>query len=304
MTVTVPITTGTNDLTGVPTRGANRRGSRSRGRAASLWRVVTGLLTAVCFTAFVPNAHAETAAPSNYELGAGDSIRVTVFQNPDMTVETRVSEDGSISYPLVGRVVIGGLEIGAAEKKIAAALKDGGFLKVPQINIQLMEIRGNKVSVLGQVNRAGSFPLQTTTTRVSQMLAEAGGVTATGADRLIVTGTRTGKPFRREIDMDALYRNQRPDDDIVLAGGDTIYVPRAPMFFIYGEVVKPGSYRIERGMTMRQALAAGGGLTLRGTERRLKVVRQNTAGVATKISVELDDPVQPGDVVTVSESLF
>lgn len=267
-------------------------------------RGITGLLAALSFAACMPAARADAVAPSNYQLGAGDSIRVTVFQNADMTVETRVSEDGSISYPLVGRIVIGGLEIGAAEKKIAAALKDGGFLKGPQINIQLIEIRGNKVSVLGQVNRAGSFPLQTTTTRVSQMLAEAGGVTATGDDRIVVTGTRAGTPFRREIDMDALYRNQRPDDDMVLGGGDTIYVPRAPMFFIYGEVSKPGSYRVERNMTMRQALAAGGGLTLRGTERRLKVVRQNAGGASSKISVELDDPVQPGDVVTVSESLF
>ncbi|MEO8935373.1 MAG: polysaccharide export protein EpsE [Burkholderiaceae bacterium] len=299
MTVTVPIRTCTTALTSVPSHNLN-----SREWVRALVRVVTGLVAALSIAAFVPTAHADTVAPSNYELGAGDSIRVTVFQNPDMTVETRVSEDGSISYPLVGRVVIGGLAIGAAEKKIAAALKDGGFLKGPQINIQLMEIRGNKVSVLGQVNRAGSFPLQTTTTRVSQMLAEAGGVTTIGDDRLIVTGTRAGNPFRREIDMDALYRNQRPDDDIVLAGGDTIYVPRAPMFFIYGEVVKPGSYRIERGMTMRQALAAGGGLTLRGTERRLKVVRANAAGVSSKISVDLDDPVRPGDVVTVSESFF
>ncbi len=250
------------------------------------------------------DARAQTTVPSNYQLGAGDSIRVTVFQNPDMTIETRVSEDGSISYPLVGRVVIGSLEIGTAEKKIAAALKDGGFLKSPQINIQLMEVRGNKVSVLGQVNRAGSFPLQTTNARVSQMLAEAGGVTATGDDRVIVTGTRAGKPYRQEIDMDALYRNQRPNDDIVLAGGDTIYVARAPMFFIYGEVIKPGNYRIERSMTMRQAIAAGGGLTLRGTERRLRVVRQNAQGATEKLPIELDDKVLPGDVVYVAESLF
>lgn len=269
-----------------------------------LIRRCAALLGVLSCITFVGVARADATAPSNYQLGAGDSIRVTVFQNQDMTVETRVSEDGSISYPLVGKVIVGGLEIAAAERKIAAALNDGGFLKGPQVNIQLLEIRGNKVSVLGQVNRAGSFPLQTTTTRVSQMLAEAGGATATGADTIIVTGTRASKPFRREIDIDALYRNQRPEDDIVLRGGDTIYVPRAPMFFIYGEVLKPGSYRVERGMTMRQALAAGGGLTLRGTERRLKVVRRNAEGISTKVSVALDDAVQPGDVVTVSESFF
>lgn len=267
-------------------------------------RVVRGLALVFSLGLFGAGALAQTVAPANYSLGPGDSIRVTVFQNPDMTIDTRVSEDGSISYPLVGRIVIGDLEIGAAEKKIATALKNGGFLKQPQINIQLMEIRGNKVSVLGQVNRAGSFPLQTTNTRVAQMLAEAGGVTPLGDDKVVVTGTRAGKPFRTEIDMDALYRNQGTNDDILLAAGDTIYVPRAPMFFIYGEVIKPGNYRIERNMTMRQAIAAGGGLTLRGTERRLKVVRQNTQGTSEKISIELDDKVLPGDVVYVNESLF
>jgi polysaccharide biosynthesis/export protein len=245
-----------------------------------------------------------SAQDNNYRLATGDSIRIVVFQNPDMTLETRVSEDGTITYPLVGVISIGQLDIGVAEKKIAKALKDGGFLKDPQVNIQLLEIRGNKVAVLGQVNKAGAFPLQTMSTRVSQMLAEAGGQTTLGADRVIVSGTRDGKPFRREIDIDSLYRSQRPDDDVVLAGGDTIYVPRAPVFYIYGEVVKPGDYKVDRNMTMRQAIAAGGGLTLRGTERRLRVVRANAQGAKEKVSVDLDDPVQPGDVITVAESIF
>jgi len=222
--------------------------------------------TVLCTIALL--AHGQGTAPPNYRLAAGDLIKITVFQSPEMTTETRVSEDGSISFPLVGHVVVGDLAIGAAEKNIASALKNGRFLKDPQVNIQLVDVRGSKVSVLGQVSHAGSFALQTTNTHASQMLAEAGGVTATGDDRIIVSGTRDGKPFRREIDIDALYRNQGSDDDVLLAGGDTIYVARAPMFYIYGEVLRPGNYRIERNMTMRQAIAAGGGLTLRGTERR------------------------------------
>ena len=246
---------------------------------------------------------AEALAPPNYRLAPGDSIRVSIFQNPDMTLETRISEDGTITYPLIGVIGIGALDLGAAEKKLAKALKDGGFFKQPQVNIQLTEVRGNKVAVLGQVNKAGTFPLLTTT-RVSQMLAEAGGQSPTGDDRVVLTGTRAGQAFRREIDIDALYRSDKADEDVVLAGGDTIYVPRAPTFYIYGEVTRPGNYKVERKMTMRQAISAGGGLTLRGTERRLKVVRAGPAGGTDKISVELDDPVLPGDVVYVSESLF
>jgi polysaccharide export outer membrane protein len=146
--------------------------------------------------------------------------------------------------------------------------------------------------------------LLTTNTHASQMLAEAGGVTATGDDRIIVTGTRDGKPFRREIDIDSLYRSPNSESDVLLAAGDTIYVARAPMFYVYGEIMRPGSYRLERNMTMRQAIAAGGGLTLRGTERRLKVVRNTKEGASEKIDTTLDAPVLPGDVIYVSESLF
>ena len=243
-------------------------------------------------------------APNNYTLASGDSIKISVFQNPDLTLETRVSEDGTITYPLVGKVAIGGLDLGSSERKIGKALLDGGFLKNPQVNIQLLDVRGNRVAVLGQVNRPGSFPLVSMNTRVSQVLADAGGLMANGDDKIILTGARDGKPFRREIDIDRLYREQRPEDDVLLAGGDTVYVPRAPMFYIYGEILKPGNYRIERGMTMRQALAAAGGLTQRGSERRLRVVRQNPQGVPEKQSTELNDLVEQGDVIYVNESIF
>jgi len=273
-------------------------------------RVVTaGLVSALLFIAgavtaqVVPPPDALSAAP-NYRLAAGDAIRITIFQNPDMTLETRVSEDGSINYPLIGAIVIGNLAIGAAEKRIGQALVNGGFVKNPQVNIQLLEVRGSKVAVLGQVLKPGSFALLTTNTHVSEVLAEAGGITPIGDDAVIVTGMRDGKMFRRTIDIDAMYKGASADNDIVVTGGDTIYVPRAPTFYIYGEVLKPGNYRVDRGMTMRQALAAGGGLTLRGTERRLRVIRPNTQGVAEKQPVGLDDPVVPGDVIYVNESLF
>ena len=110
-------------------------------------------------------------AQADYPLSPGDAIRVQVFQNPDLTIETRVSEGGSITYPLIGAVDLGGLSIAAAEKKIADALQKGGFIRQPQVNIVLVQIRGNQVSVLGQVNRPGRFPLETANTRLSDMLA-------------------------------------------------------------------------------------------------------------------------------------
>lgn len=240
----------------------------------------------------------------DYKLGAGDAIRILVFQNPDLTLESRVSEGGTITYPLIGTVKIGDLTISDAEKKIAAGLKDGGFVQQPQVNIVLIQVRGNQVSVLGQVNRPGRFPLETFNTRVSDMLAAAGGATAGGDDVVIVSGLRDGKPFRKAIDIPALYLGDKPEADIVLYGGDTIYVHRAPVFYIYGEAQRPGAFRIERNMTVMQALALGGGPTARGSERRLRLDRRNAAGVVEELAPEMSDPIQPNDVLYVREALF
>jgi polysaccharide export outer membrane protein len=239
----------------------------------------------------------------DYRLGPGDAIRIQVFQNPDLTLETRVNESGIVTYPLIGAVRIGGLGIGAAEHKIANSLRDGGFVKEPQVNITLLQVRGNQVSVLGQVNRPGRFPLETFNTRVSEMLATAGGIAPTGADTVIVQGSRDGKPFHQEIDIASLYLDNRAADDITVAGGDTLYVHRAPMFYIYGEVQRPGSYRVERGMTIQQALAQGGGPTIRGSESRLRLHRR-VGGKIQESTPAFADPVAADDVLYIRESLF
>jgi len=243
----------------------------------------------------------------DYSLGPGDIMRIQVFQNPDLMTETRVSETGSITFPLVGTIEVGGLSIAAAEKKIAVALQSGGFVQQPQVNVILLQMRGNQVSVLGQVNKPGRFPLDTLS-RVSDMLATAGGVTGAGDDFVIVTGLRNGKPFRKVIDIPALYLGEKfgekSDEDIFLAGGDVIYVHRAPVFYIYGEAQRPGAYRIERGMTVMQALAQGGGPTMRGSEWRLRLHRKNADGSVEKISPEMNDIIQPSDIIYVRESIF
>jgi polysaccharide export outer membrane protein len=241
---------------------------------------------------------------SDYRLGDGDNIRITVFQNPDLTLETRVSETGTITFPLVGTVKVGGLTIAAAAQALASSLQAGNFIQKPQVNIQLLRNLGNQVSVLGQVGRPGRFPLETFTTRLSEMLAIAGGISGSGADNAIVTGTRNGKPFRKEVDIVGMFLENNLQEDLIVAGGDVIYVHRQPMFYIYGEVQRPGSFRIERGMTIRQALAQAGGLTPRGTERNFGVFRRSREGSITNSSVDLNSPVQPDDVLYVRESLF
>ncbi len=265
-------------------------------------RLISTLLFVLAATLAI-GAKAQERQPE-YQLGKGDSIRITVFQNPDLTVETRVTENDTITFPLVGTLKIGGLTIPAAQQVIAKALSDGNYIQKPQVNIVLVQNHGNQVSVLGMVNKPGRYPLETSDTRLSEILAMAGGIAPTGADVVILTGTRDGKQVRKEIDIPGMFIYNNFANDIVVAGGDEIYVHRQPMYYIYGEVQRPGSARVERNMTVRQALAASGGPTMRGTERRLHIYRRGADGKVDTLSPNLDDPVQPDDVLYVNESLF
>ncbi|MBU1426000.1 MAG: polysaccharide export protein EpsE [Gammaproteobacteria bacterium] len=246
----------------------------------------------------------QAAEDNDYRLGAGDTMRIVVFQNPDLTTEVRVSESGVISYPLLGSVELGGLTVAGAEKKIAGLLKEGKFVQQPQVNIVLTQIRGNQVSVLGQVNRPGRYPLETFNTHVSDVLALAGGANGIGSDSVILTGVRNNKPFRKEIDIPGLFLDDKRKDDVLVEGGDLIYVQRAPMYYIYGEVQRPGSYRVERNMTLMQALAQSGGPTLRGTQKNMKIFRRGASGKLEEKSLDLTAPVNSEDVLYVRESLF
>jgi len=265
--------------------------------------VQTILLVLASTLAFSFSVKAQQKQPE-YQLGKGDSIRITVFRNPDLTEETRVTENGTITYPLVGTLKVGGLTIPAAQQVIAKALSDGNYIQKPQVNIVLLQNRGNQVSVLGMVNKPGRYPLETFDIHVSEMIAIAGGIAPDGADIAILTGIRDGKQIRKEIDISGMFIYNNFADDIVLARGDEIYVPRQPMYYIYGEVQRPGSSRVKRNMTVRQALAESGGPTMRGTERRLRIYRRGADGKVESLSPNLDDPIQPDDVLYVSESIF
>ncbi len=324
-----------------------------------------------------------TAQEPNYILGAGDVVRITVFNNPELTLETRVSEADSITFPLIGQVKIGGLSTISAERRIAGMLEKGGFIKNPQVNLLVIQFQSKLVSVLGSVNKPGRYPLERTTNladllalvggvtsdgsdlvtittasgsteydmqkivssagglksitlsggevvfvhardisvmgqvlrpgkyavvggvrTVADFLSVAGGITPTGSDTITVTTVRDGKINRFDVDVDSLFRTGDNSANIELASGDSIYVPHAPMFYIYGEVQRPGSYRIERGMRFVQALAQGGGLTIRGTQRNFKVDRHNTKGEIETIHPKLNDIVKQDDVIYIQESLF
>lgn len=268
-------------------------------------RLFLRTLAASALLASVGTAVAQRAAAvTDYVLGPGDVIKITVFQSPELSLDTRIPETGVISFPLLGSVQLGNLTVAAAEKRIADGLLAGKFLKQPQVSILVVTQRGSQATVLGHVVRQGRYPLELSNTKLSDLLALAGGVAPDGSDTLTVVGTREGKPFRKQVDMRTLFRGGNASDDIVIQHNDVVYVDRMPQIYVYGEVQRPGVLRLERGMTVLQALAASGGLTLRGTQRGIRVHRRGTDGAVQELTPGLQETLQQDDVVFVRESLF
>jgi polysaccharide export outer membrane protein len=252
-------------------------------------------------------APAAAPAPSDKPetiLGVGDVVRISVYQNPDLNTEARINEQGAINFPLIGNVNIGGTTIGAAELKIAKALKDGGFVLRPQVTMNLVVIRSNQISILGQVSKPGRYPIDIVGSKVSEMVAQAGGVLPSGADVVTLVGTRNGNPVKIDIDLPAIMQGGKAELDMTVENGDIIYVDRFPMAYIYGEVQRPGPLRVERGLTLLQALASAGGLSPRGTEKGIRVNRRDANGVVRVYEMKMNDLVERDDVIYVKESLF
>jgi polysaccharide export outer membrane protein len=272
--------------------------------AASVWqnaRAALRRLGALAALGIAVQAH----AASDHLLGPGDSVRVTVFQNPDLTTEARISAQGTIRMPLVGVIELNGQTPDNAAGLIAQRLKDGQFLKEPEVGVTLMTLRSRQVSVLGQVARPGKYVIEEAGARLTDILALAGGITATGDDTVSVMTQRNGATEKLGVSVAALYgTGGDPSANIELEGGDTVFVQRAPVFYIYGAVQRAGSYKLEPNLNVIQALSLGGGITPRGTERGMKIHRQSADGNLAKIDAQPSDKIQADDVIFVKESLF
>lgn len=236
-------------------------------------------------------------------LGPGDVVKATVYNNPDLTTEARITEAGTLTFPLIGAVPVAGLSSTAAEQRIAKLLESGGYIKNAQVNLLVTVLSSQMVSVLGQVNRPGRYPIEGKRS-LMDMLAMAGGVNPDGGDTVNLIRKRNGKTTREVIDVIEMVRTGDLNRDLDVAGNDVIFVERAPRFYIYGEVQRPGAFRLERSMTVLQALSVGGGLTQRGTERGIRIKRRDEAGKLQVIDAKHDDLLQVDDMVYVKESLF
>lgn len=269
------------------------------------WRLFIGLGLTALFAGTVGAQQAILEpAREDYRLGPGDALRIQVFQSPDLTVEARVSESGVISYPLIGSVRVAGLSPTDLEKGLADRLREGKFLQNPQVTVNVTAFRSQQVSVLGHVARPGRFPIETTGMRLSEMISLAGGVTPAGADEVVLVTRRGGQPTRIEIDLTGMFATGDLSRDPPMQAGDVVFVGRAPQFYIYGQVQRPGMYGVDRGLTVAQAIAKGGGLTLRGTDRSVRLHRRGADDRVQLLEPRLDEPIRPDDLIFVRESVF
>ena len=259
------------------------------------------LLAALACADTAPAATPTTgAAPQDYRIGAGDLLKISVFGSPELSTDARVAQSGTITCPLIGSVNVAGLSSADVERTIAQKYVEGSFLKQPQISVLIVEYMSQKVSVLGHVSKPGQYALRARS-NVLDVLAEAGGVIAQTASDYATLMRSDGTKL--DLNLDALFRGD-PTQNVQVAGGDRLYIPRAEYFYIYGQVQKPGQYRLERNMTLSRAISAGGGLTSRGTERRAVVKRRDAQGKEQEYSVRPSDVLKADDVLYIKESWF
>ena len=256
----------------------------------------------------------------DYTIGPEDILRVTVFGHDDLTQVTVVQPDGTLIYPLIGRVKAADLTAKELERKITTLLAQG-YVRSPQVTVAVQEYRSKSVFVVGEVSRPGPYPIAGRMT-VLELLAKAGPTAAAGAEIVIVrpktpvqgpivpvdvTGITTDPAVAdqaeiirvnvRDIQMGQLDKN------IAVRPNDTIFVTQAARVFVTGEVRNPGPISFWSGMTVRKAVYTAGGFSPDAATGRLRVVRE-IEGKTKEVKIGLDDPVQPGDTILVKAKLF
>jgi polysaccharide export outer membrane protein len=243
-------------------------------------------------------------------VGVGDQIFITVFGQPDMSAEVTVNDNQQVTLPLVGMLKVGGLSPAAIEKLVAMRLKDGDYLRNPEVSVQVRQVRSQMISVLGEVQRPGRFALLGKLS-VLDALATAGGLTAR-ADRTVFLIRRKptadgSKEIERQeiaIQLDQLIDVVKGDVDLDLKNLDVIYVGQQKLFYVHGEVRKPGAYPMEPELTVMRVLAISGGVTDRGSMRRIRIHRKGASNQIEEFTPTLNTKISGGDVVFVDERLF
>jgi len=252
---------------------------------------------------------------SAYVIGSDDVLNIYVFDEPDLNQSTkyRVDADGMVTFALVGRVRAAGRTVREFQDDLIARLAQG-YIRNPQLRVDVESYRSQNVYVSGEVRSPGKVPMSGPTMTLVEALALAGSPTAQASAELIVVHpkkAKSGEPTLPDEDADAVRTKVNIKDlqigkaglGIVLQAGDTVFVPKAQLIYISGMVRNSGSYVLDPGMTVQQAIALAGGMNDRGSDRRITVARMiNNKRVVLK--VKLTDIVQANDTIDVGQRLF
>jgi polysaccharide export outer membrane protein len=249
---------------------------------------------------------------SDYVVGGQDILKITVFDEPTMSGSYRVDTDGSFQYPMLGRVAVGGMRVREVEQMLKTKLEDG-YIKRAQVAVDVEQFRSRSIFVVGEVRTPGKYPM-TAQMSLIEALAAAGSTTAAASSDVMILRPRDAASAQaltpEQVDQSNVTRVNLADlqlgrlsQNVTLVEGDTIFVPKAEKFFITGQIRSPGAYTYERGLTVLQAISLAGGLTEKGSSRRLKVIR-SVKGKKTQQGINLADAIQPGDTLVIPQRLL
>jgi polysaccharide export outer membrane protein len=260
-------------------------------------------------------AQKSTDKDYSYFIGPGDLLTISVFEVPELNITVRVSEDGSITLPLLGNIKVEGLTRFELERRLAGLLEKN-YLKNAQVTIFIKEYQSKKVSIIGAVKNPGNYELIGKQTLL-QVLSLAGGLTEEAADRIIIIRQYAdGKSKSLKIDLDELMIKGNPKLNIPISSGDIINVPveRFTDIYVFGQVTKPGHIKMKKNsqMTLLRAIAQAGGFTDRARKSAVIIKRiVNNKEVKIKVNTKKilkgkkpDVILKPNDVVFVPESIL
>jgi polysaccharide export outer membrane protein len=264
-------------------------------------------------------AQAKPAAPTpaTYRVGISDTVEVKVFDEPSLSNKYNVDSDGTITFPYLGRVPVQGMTLREVEEAIKTGLEPR-YIKNAQVSVEVSTFRSRSVYVLGDVKQPGKYVIEGPPVTLLELIAKAGGFAATAGPTLTVQRYKDsiaasvasapalpGSPQTAElmrVDIEDLKQG-RFIANVVLQDNDTIIVPAAERYYITGFVRTPGSFVLRPGMTVQQAIAEAGGITERGSTRRIKITR-SVNGKDVELDAKMSDPVRPNDTIRVPQRLI
>ena len=245
---------------------------------------------------------------ADYVVSTQDVLKVTVYDEPQLSGTFRVDTDGAFTYPFIGRIKAAGETLRTVEATLTKLLADG-YVRSPQVAIEVEHYRSQSVFVVGEVRSPGKYELNGQMTLL-EALARAGSTTASAGNAVLILRASRTTDAALEPDADDVadvrrvslgdLQQGRLNQNVVLREGDTIFVPKAERFFVTGHVRSPGAYTYENGMTVRQAISLAGGLSERGSNRGIKAIRM-VDGERKEVSVKLTDVIEPNDTLVIRQ---